>query len=84
MPFSKYKQKFIDTKKDGAVPDWILKVTDPHALILNPLIDQLTILVSGGTGEKSMVIPVWYDSEIVSKEIRLPSGWEERLQNNVK
>jgi hypothetical protein len=44
------------SKKAGAVPDWILRTTDPQAPIPMPLMDHLTILVSGGTGEKSMVI----------------------------
>jgi hypothetical protein len=77
MPFSKYKQKFIETKKVGAVPDWILKTTDPNALIPMPLVDQLTILVSGGTGEKSMVMPVWNSyKKLLSKEVKLPANWE--------
>jgi hypothetical protein len=80
MPFSKYKQKFIDTKRTAGVPYWILKTTDPQALIPMPLIDRLTILVSGGTGEKSMVIPVWNNyKKLLSKEIKLPSNWENLL-----
>jgi hypothetical protein len=80
MPFSKYKQKFIDTKKTGSVPDWILKTTDPNAMIPMPLVDQLTILVSGGTGEKSMVIPVWGSyRKLLSKEVKLPANWEKLL-----
>jgi hypothetical protein len=80
MPFSKYKRKFIDTKKAGAVPDWILKTTDPQAMIPMPLIDRLTILVSGGTGEKSMVIPAWNSyKKLLSKEIKLPGHWEKLM-----
>lgn len=80
MPFSKYKRKFIDTRKVGAVPDWILKTTDPNALIPMPLIGELTILVSGGTGEKSMVMPVWNGyKKVLSKEIKLTGNWERLL-----
>jgi hypothetical protein len=80
MPFSKYKQKFINTKKDGAVSDWIIKVTDPHALILNPLIDRLTILVSGGMCEKSMVSPDRGNyKKLLNREVKLPANWEKLL-----
>jgi hypothetical protein len=85
IPFWLFKERYLDT---GAIrkgiPDWVFQVKDPDTMIPNPFIGRLLILVSGGTGEKSMLIPGWSDSEIVSKEIRLPSGWEERLQNNVK
>lgn len=85
IPFKLYKERYIDTSMlRKGMPDWIFRVKDPDTMIPNPFIGRLLILVSGGTGEKSMLIPGWSDSEIVSKEIRLPSGWEERLQNNVK
>ena len=45
-----------------------------------PFIDRLLILFAGGTGEKSTLIPGWYDAEIVSKEICLPSPWDELIQ----
>jgi len=45
-----------------------------------PFINQLTILVSGGTGEKSMVIPVWGNyKKLLSKEVKLPANWERLL-----
>jgi hypothetical protein len=85
IPFKLYKERYLDTSvlRKG-MPDWVFRVKDPEAMIPSPFIGRLLILVSGGTGEKSMLIPGWSDSEIISKEIRLPSGWEERLQNNVK
>ena len=43
------------------------------------MIDQLLILVSGGTGEKSLLIPGWVYGKAVSKEIRLPANWKELL-----
>jgi len=80
IPFSKYKKRFIDTKKVQGVPDWILKTEDPHALIPVPLTDHLLVMVSGGTGEKSMLIPVWAaSSKVISKEVQLPPNWEELL-----
>jgi hypothetical protein len=44
-----------------------------------PVIDQLLVLVAGGPGEKSMIIPGW-GSKAVSKEIRLPGDWKELLE----
>jgi hypothetical protein len=80
MPFWKYKEKFIDTKRTGGVPDWILKTTDPQAMVPMPVVDRLTILVSGGTGEKSMVIPVWNNyKKLLSKEVKLPAHWDKLL-----
>ena len=62
------------------MPDWVFRVKDPDAMIPSPLIDRLLILVAGGTGEKSTLIPGWYDAGIMSKEIRLPSNWDELIQ----
>jgi hypothetical protein len=80
IPFSKYKERFIDTgmaKLLGGVPSWVFETRDPKAMIPVPIIDQLLILVSGGPGEKSMLIPGW--SRAISKEIRLPGNWQELL-----
>jgi hypothetical protein len=80
MPFSKYKERFIDTnmaRLTGSVPSWIYETKDPNAMIPVPFIDQFLILVSGGPGEKSMLVPGW--SRAVSKEIRLPGNWQELL-----
>ncbi len=80
MPFAKYKAKFIDTNKAGAVPDSILKTTDPNALVPMPIVNELTILVSGGTGEKSMVIPVWGSyKKLLSRPVKLPANWHKLL-----
>lgn len=77
MPFSKYKKRFMDTRKINGVPEWVLSNTDPNALIPVPFIDHLVILVSGGTGEKSMLIPVWSGmKKVLSREVRTPVGWE--------
>jgi hypothetical protein len=81
IPFRVFKERYIDTGMSRkGVPEWVFNVKDPEAPISNPFIGRFVILVSGGTGEKSMLIPVWYDSTILSKEIRLPSYWEEILQ----
>jgi len=75
IPFRLYKERYLDT---GAfrrgMPDWVFKVTDPETMIPNPLIGKFLILVAGGPGEKSTLIPGWADAAVVSKEIRRPAG----------
>lgn len=83
MPFARYKERFIDTdiaKRLEGVPPWVYATQDPHALIPMPFIDQLLLLVSGGPGEKSMLIPGWTGGKTVSKEVRLPTNWERLLE----
>jgi hypothetical protein len=82
VPFAIFKDRYIDTGMSRkGVPEWVFKVEDPGAMIPNPFISRLLILVSGGSGEKSMLIPAWHNSTIVSKEIRLPSYWAELLKH---
>jgi hypothetical protein len=77
MPFAKYKKRFIDTNKAKGVPDWVLETSDPDAMIPVPFVDNLLILVSGGTGEKSMIVPTWSATKkVLSQEVKLPSNWE--------
>jgi hypothetical protein len=80
IPFSRYKEKFINTQRARDVPAWVLETKDPNAMIPVPFIDQLLILVSGGPGEKSMIIPAWSTSKAISREIRLSAGWEELMK----
>jgi hypothetical protein len=45
-----------------------------------PFMDHFLIVVSGGAGEKSMLIPVWSASQkVISKEVQLPGNWEDLL-----
>ncbi len=81
LPFQKYKKRFIDTRKVHGVPEWVLKNTDPEAMIPVPFMNHLVILVAGGTGEKSMLIPVWAGTKkVISQEIRTPSDWKDILK----
>ncbi len=87
LPFYKYKERFLDpgmARIPGGVPNWILQTKDPQAPIPSPIIDQLLILVSGGPGEKSLLIPGWVYGKAVSKEIRLPANWTELLEATKK
>jgi hypothetical protein len=80
--FSKYKERFIDTRKVQGVPEDVLMGTDPNRMMPVPLIDHLLIVVSGGPGEKSMLIPVWAASKkVISREIVLPSNWASLLEH---
>ena len=85
MPFPKYKERFIDTgmaRLLGGVPSWVFETKDPNAMIPVPFIDQFLVLVSGGPGEKSMLIPGWLGSKAVGREIRLPENWEDLLKKS--
>jgi hypothetical protein len=78
VPFREVKEQFIDTgMARRGVPAWAFKIEDPERLVPKPFIDQLLILVAGGTGEKSMLIPGWAGGTPVCREIRLPANWGE-------
>jgi hypothetical protein len=79
IPFSKYKERFIDTHRAREAPASILQTKDPNGMIPVPMIDNFIILVAGGPGEKSMLIPCWGGSKAVSKEIKLPGNWDRLL-----
>ncbi len=76
IPFSRYREKFIETRRAGDVPGWVHDTKDPGAMIPVPFIDEFLILVSGGPGEKSMLVPLWATSKAVSREVRLSAAWE--------
>jgi hypothetical protein len=83
MPFTDYKTRFIDTDRAqlvGGVPPWVLVNPFPDRMIPVPYVDNLVILVAGGTGEKSMIVPGWFaSSKVVSREITLPTEWDQLL-----
>lgn len=76
--FSEFKEQFIDTKmaKKG-VPAWVFQEKDMDRLIPKPFLDSLLIIVAGGTGEKSMLLPCWVAGSPVSSAIRLPANWKQ-------
>ena len=80
VPFREFKEQFVDTNMasiNRGVPAWAFKVTDPEQLIDKPFVDRFLIVVAGGTGEKSMIIPGWTNGKAVCKEVRLPANWKE-------
>jgi hypothetical protein len=48
-------------------------------LIPRPYLEDILILVAGGAGEKSMIIPCWSAGRPASREIRLPGNWASLL-----
>jgi hypothetical protein len=84
IPFSRYKERFIDTGRSKEASGEVLQAKDPNAMIPVPAIDTLIILVSGGPGVKSMLIPGWGGAKAISKEIKLPGNWEKLLREAKK
>ena len=80
VPFKEFKEQFVDTNMasiNRGVPAWAFKVTDPEQLVDKPFVDRFLIVVAGGTGEKSMLIPGWAGGKAVCREVRLPANWKE-------
>ena len=78
VPLKRYKAKFAAAGAEigGTVP--ASATPDPDGMVQVPFIDQLLIMVAGGIGEKDELIPNW--SRSVSRQIKLPSNWNELLQ----
>lgn len=80
VPYKEFKEQFVDTNMatiNRGVPAWALKITDMEQLIDKPFVDRFLIVVAGGTGEKSMIIPGWTNGRAVCREVRLPANWTE-------
>ncbi|WP_298068716.1 hypothetical protein [uncultured Mailhella sp.] len=77
VPFRDWIRQYHGAKEARrGVPEDVLLTKDEDALIPKPFLDSLPILVAGGTGEKSMLLPCWAAGRMVSVEIRLPYGWK--------
>jgi hypothetical protein len=83
VPLPEFKKYFIGTGADLGrdVPDWVAKETDDKKMVPRPFFDKLLILVAGGVGEKSMVIPLWAKGKAVSREVRLPYNWQDLIKD---
>ena len=83
VPLPEFKKYFVGTGADigRGIPAWVTKETDETRMVPRPFFDKLLILVAGGVGEKSMVIPLWHQGKAVSKEVRLPYNWSELIEN---
>ncbi len=58
------------------IPQSMIDAAKPDDMFPKPVIEKLTIIVAGGTGEKSMIMPCWANGHMVSQEIRLPHDWK--------
>ena len=77
IPHAEWVKQFRGERgQKKGVPESVLSVTDPARMIPKPFVEHLSIIVAGGTGEKSMIIPCWANGRMVSREIHLPFGWE--------
>ncbi len=83
VPLPEFKKYFVGTGADLGrdVPDWVAKETDNSKMVPRPFFDKLLILVAGGVGEKSMVIPLWAKGKAVSREVRLPYNWQDLIKD---
>lgn len=82
VPLGEFKQYFLGTGADigKGIPEWVGQSEDMNQAVPRPFIDQFLIMVAGGVGEKSMVIPGWHSGKVVSREVRLPHNWQELLR----
>lgn len=77
IPFGEWMRQYHSAKEARrGVPEEVLSITDETAMVPKPFFDSMPIIVAGGTGEKSMIMPCWAAGRMVSTEIRLPYGWE--------
>ena len=77
VPFGDWIRQYHAAKEaKRGVPEEILSITDEHAMIPKPFFDFMPIIVAGGTGEKSMIMPCWAAGHMVSEEVRLPYNWK--------
>lgn len=77
IPFETWIKQYHGSKEATRnVPETVFATKDPNAMIPKPFFEALHIIVAGGTGEKSMILPCWAAGRMVSQEIRLPYGWQ--------
>ena len=73
IPFREWIRQYHSGREARrGVPEEILAIRDENAMVPKPFFDAMPILVAGGTGEKSMIMPCWAAGRMVSLEIRLP------------
>ncbi len=77
IPFGEWNRQYHGAREARkGVPEEVFSITDPNVLVNKPFWDSMPIIVAGGTGEKSMILPCWASGSIVSQEIRLPVNWK--------
>lgn len=83
VPLADFKKYFVGTGADlgRGIPAWVTEEKDGKKMVPRPFFDKLIILVAGGIGEKSMVIPIWHQGKVISREVRLPYNWQDIIAN---
>ncbi len=77
IPFGEWNRQYHGAREARkGVPEFVFSITDPTTMVDKPFWDSMPIIVAGGTGEKSMLLPCWTAGSIVSHEIRLPANWK--------
>ncbi len=77
VPFKEWIRQYHSAKEARrGVPEDVLFTKDENAMIPKPFFDSMPIIVVGGTGEKSMILPCWAAGRMVSAEVRLPYDWK--------
>ena len=74
IPFSEWIAQYHGAlEARHGVPESVLAIRDGNTLVPKPFVDFMPILVAGGSGEKSMIMPCWAAGHIVSTEVHLPT-----------
>ena len=81
IPFGEWNRQYHGAKEARkCVTEEVFAIADPNELVDKPFFDSMPIIVAGGTGEKSMLLPCWASGKMVSQEIRLPASWGEGVR----
>ena len=77
IPFGEWKRRFRGaTEAKHHVPGDILRTKDDSKPVPMPFVESMPIIVAGGPGEKSMLMPCWANGHPVSVEVHLPVDWK--------
>ena len=77
IPFGEWKRRFRGaTEAKHHVPGDILRSKDDSEPVPMPFVESMPIIVAGGPGEKSMLMPCWANGRPVSVEVHLPVDWK--------
>ncbi|HJD97956.1 MAG TPA: hypothetical protein K8W16_09970, partial [Mailhella massiliensis] len=73
IPLREWRRLYhAEKERRRGVPREAFSLRDGNALVPKPFWDAMPIIVSGGAGEKSMLMPCWAAGRMVSREVRLP------------
>ena len=74
IPFGEWIRQYPPSPGNRRnIPEGVLETKDESTLIPKPFFDTMPIIVAGGVGEKSMILPCWTSGRMVFQEVRLPA-----------